>query len=194
MKGTVVSTWMKTNRKLFGDSIVNEAIDYIGWGKTKIFSPIENVDDGEVKKIISYIAKSQNIEVGTLWRKIGQDNIKAFSHDYPAFFKHDNAYSFLKSMFDVHVVMTKKFAGAKPPLVSIEPISSREAIFSYNSSRGMFDYFLGMLQGTCEHFNEKVDIKEISRTSSELKLKLTFERDVYYNKKYFLIEFFLWVL
>lgn len=185
MKGTVVSTWIKTNRKLFGDSIVNEAMDYIGWGTTKIFSPIENVDDGEVKKIISYIAKSQNIEVGTLWRKIGQDNIKAFSHDYPAFFKHDNVYSFLKSMFDVHVVMTKKFAGAKPPLVSIEPISSREAIFSYNSSRGMFDYFLGMLQGTCEHFNEKVDIKEISRTSSELKLKLTFERDVYYNKKYF---------
>lgn len=70
MKGTVVSTWMKTNRKLFGDSIVNEAMDYIGWGKTKIFSPIENVDDGEVKKIISYIAKSQNIEVGALGEKL----------------------------------------------------------------------------------------------------------------------------
>ena len=190
MKGTVVATWMRTNRKLFGDLIVNEAMDYIGWGSGKIFSPIENVDDGEVKKIIAYIAKNKNMDVGVLWRKIGQDNIKAFSHDYPAFFKHDNVYSFLKSMFDVHVVMTKKFAGAKPPLVLIEPISSKEAIFSYNSSRGMFDYFLGMLDGSCEHFNETVKIEEMSRTENELKLKLIFDKDIYYSKKYFFNRLF----
>ncbi|OOM74126.1 methyl-accepting chemotaxis protein McpC [Clostridium puniceum] len=184
MKGTVVSTWMKTNRKLFGDSTVNDALDYVGWGSGKIFSPIENVDDREVKKLIAYIAKNQNMEVGTLWKKIGQDNIISFSQDYPAFFKHENVYSFLKSMFDVHVVMTKKFAGAKPPLVMIEPISSREAIFSYNSSRGMFDYFMGMLEGTCNHFNEKVNIEQISKNDTELKLKLTFDKDIYYSKKY----------
>ena len=184
MKGTVVSTWMKTNRKLFGDSAVNDAMDYVGWGSSKIFSPIENVDDGEVKKIMTYIAKNQNMDVGTLWKKIGQDNIISFSHDYPAFFKHDNVYSFLKSMFDVHVVMTKKFAGAKPPLVVIEPISRNQAIFSYNSSRGMFDYFMGMLEGTCTYFNEKVKIEEISKSDTELKLKLTFDKDIYYKKKY----------
>ncbi|MBD7911959.1 MULTISPECIES: heme NO-binding domain-containing protein [Clostridium] len=184
MKGTVVSTWMKTNRKLFGDSIVDEGMNYVGWGSSKIFSPIENVDDEEVKKIISYIAGKENMKVGVLWRKIGQDNIKAFSQDYPAFFKHENVYSFLKSMFDVHVVMTKKFAGAKPPLVLIEPISSREAYFSYSSKRGMFDYFLGMLEGTCEYFNEKVEIQEVSRSDYELKLKLIFDKDIYYKKKY----------
>ncbi|WP_315082170.1 heme NO-binding domain-containing protein [uncultured Clostridium sp.] len=185
MKGTVVATWMRTNRKLFGDLTVDKAMDYVGWGSGKIFSPIENIDDQEVKKIMSYIANEQNIEVGMLWRKIGEDNIKSFSKDYPAFFRHDNLYSFLKSMFDVHVVMTKKFAGAKPPLVLIEPISNREAIFSYNSPRGMFDYFLGMLEGACDYFNEKVDKEELSRTNTELKVKLTFDTDIYYNKKYF---------
>ncbi|WP_238918849.1 heme NO-binding domain-containing protein [Clostridium sp. YIM B02555] len=185
MKGTVVATWMRTNRKLFGDVTVNDAMDYVGWGAEKIFSPIENIDDAEVNKIMNYIADKENMKVGELWRKIGQDNIVSFSHDYPAFFKHENVYSFLKSMFDVHVVMTKKFAGAKPPLVLMEPISNNEAIFSYNSSRGMFDYFMGMLQGSCQHFNEKVKMEELSRTSNELKLKLTFDKDIYYNKKYF---------
>lgn len=185
MKGTVVATWMRTNRNMFGDSTVNEAMNYVGWGSEKIFSPIENVDDNEVKKIMAYIAKGENMDIGVLWRKIGQDNIKSFSKDYPAFFEHENAYSFLKSMFDVHVVMTKKFVGAKPPLLSLEPISEREALFSYNSSRGMFDYFLGMLEGACKHFNEKVYIEEISRNNSELKLKLTFDKNIYYSKKYF---------
>jgi methyl-accepting chemotaxis protein len=184
MKGTVVATWMRTNRKLFGDSAVDDAMDYVGWGKGKIFSPIENVEDGQVKKIMSYIAKNQSMDVGTLWKKIGQDNIISFSQDYPAFFKHDNTYSFLKSMFDVHVVMTKKFAGAKPPLVVIEPISRNQAIFSYSSSRGMFDYFMGMLEGTCNYFKEKVNMEEVSKSDTELKLKLTFDKDIYYKKKY----------
>ena len=184
MKGTVVATWMRTNRKLFGDSAVDDAMEYVGWGSGKIFSPIENVDDGEVKKIMAYIAKNQSMDVGTLWKKIGQDNIISFSQDYPAFFKHENVYSFLKSMFDVHVVMTKKFAGAKPPLVVIEPISRNQAIFSYNSSRGMFDYFMGMLEGSCNYFKEKVNIEEVSKSDTELKLKLTFDKDIYYKKKY----------
>lgn len=190
MKGTVVATWMKTNRKLFGDSIVDEAMSYVGWGSGKIFSPIENVDDTEIKKIIGHIAEKQNMKVEELWRKIGQDNIKSFSNDYPAFFIHDNLYSFLKSLFDIHIVMTKKFAGAKPPLVVIEPISKREAIFSYKSNRGMFDYFIGMLEGSCEYFNEKVKIEEISKSNTELNLKLTFDKDIYYNKNYFFNKLF----
>lgn len=184
MKGTVVSTWMKTNRKLFDDNVVNEAMDSVGFGRHKIFSPIENVDDDKVRACIKYIADKNNMKANELWRKIGQDNVITFSKDYPGFFKHDNVYSFLKSMFDVHVVMTKRFKGAKPPLLKIEPISKREAMFSYNSNRGMFDYFLGMLDGACKHFNEKVKIEEISKTKSSLDLKLTFDKDIYFKKSF----------
>lgn len=177
MKGTVVATWMRTNRKLFDDSIVDDAMDYVGWGSKKIFSPLENVDDQEINKIMQYIAEKQNMEVGDLWRKIGHDNIKSFSHDYPAFFIHDNLYSFLKSLFDIHVVMTKRFTGAKPPIVEIEPISRKEAIFTYRSNRGMFDYLIGMLEGACIHFNEKIKIEEVSKSSNEVKLKLIFDNE-----------------
>jgi methyl-accepting chemotaxis protein len=185
MKGTVVATWMKTCRKLFGDKTVDKAMTSAGWDSNKIFSPIENVDDNKVKAVIADIARMENMDVKSLWRSIGRDNINSFSSDFPAFFEHENLYSFLKSMFDVHVVMTKKFAGAKPPLVGIEPISSRQAFFSYKSERGMFDYFMGMVEGSCEFFKEKVQIDEVERTKDSLKLKLTFEKDIYYKKKYF---------
>lgn len=184
MKGTVVATWMKTCRKVYGDNIVDKAMDSVGWGSQKIFSPIENVDDQTVKKAINDIARERNMSVGELWRVIGKDNIKSFFNDFPAFFEHENLYSFLKSMFDVHVVMTKKFPGAKPPLVIIEPMSNREAVFTYSSKRGMFDYFLGLLEGSCEFFKEKVDIEQLEKSADTLKLKLTFEQDIYYKKKY----------
>jgi len=184
MKGTVVATWMKTCRKLYGDGTVNDSMESVGWNSRKIFSPIESVDDAQVKDVIGYIAKKQGIPIGELWHTIGKDNLTSFHRDFPAFFQTENVYSFLKSLFDIHVVMTKKFAGAKPPLVGITPISSREAIFTYNSKRGMFDYFLGLLEGTCEYFNEKVEIEQIEKTSDSLSLKLTFVNDIYYKKTY----------
>ena len=184
MKGTVVATWLNTTRKLFGDDVAKNAMSYAGWGENKIFSPIENVEDDKVNKYIKYISDNKNITTKELWRKIGQDNIISFSKDYPAFFKHENAYSFLKSMYDVHVVMTKKFIGAKPPILTITPISRREAIFTYNSSRGMFEYFLGMLEGVGNYFNEKIQVEEISKTKTSLELKLIFNQDIHYNKEY----------
>lgn len=184
MKGTVIATWMKTCRKLYGDAVVNIAMESVGWNSKKIFSPVENVDDGQVKNVIEHISKKQNIPIDKLWRTIGKDNITTFHRDFPAFFQTENVYSFLKSLFDIHVVMTKKFAGAKPPIVGIKPISSREAIFTYNSKRAMFDYFLGMLDGTCEYFNEKIQIEQIEKTSDSLSLKLTFEKDIYYKRTY----------
>ncbi|WP_251860639.1 heme NO-binding domain-containing protein [Clostridium sp. Marseille-Q2269] len=183
MKGTVVATWVKTCKKLYGEDAVGQAMNAVGW-EGKIFSPMDNVEDTKVKDMINKIAINVNKDVKTLWRQIGEDNLKTFNNDYPAFFQHENLYSFLKSMFDVHVVMTKKFPGAKPPLLTIEPISEREAIFSYNSKRGMFDYFLGLLKGSAEHFKENIKVDEIERKDDFLKLKLKFEKDIYYNKTF----------
>lgn len=182
MKGTVVATWLRTCRKLYSDDVVNNAMESIGWDKNRIFTPIENVDDKKVKEVIGYIGKQKNIDIKNLWKEIGKDNITAFYKDFPAFFEHENLYSFFKSMFDVHVVMTKKFPGAKPPLVTIEPISNREAIFFYKSDRGMFDYFLGLMDGSVNYFKENIDVEEIERTENSLKLKLKFEKDIYFKK------------
>lgn len=185
MKGTVVQTWMNTCRKLYGNGTVDNAMETVGWPNSKIFSPAENVEDDKVKTVIGNISKAANVGINELWRSIGKDNIKSFHRDFPAFFDHDNLYSFFKSLFDIHVVMTKKFAGAKPPLVEIEPISDRQAIFSYKSQRGMFDYFMGLIDGSCEFFKEKLNIEEVERTSDSLKLILTFEKDIYYKKRFF---------
>lgn len=184
MKGTVIATWMRTCRKLYGDETVNIAMDKVGWGASKIFSPIENINDEEIKRAIEIIAKDNNEDIKILWKKIGLDNINAFYKDYPAFFKHENLYSFLRSMFDVHVVMTKKFPGAKPPFVVINPISSRTAVFEYKSERGMFDYLMGMIEGSAKFFGEKLGIEKIDQTDNSARFKFTFDRDIYYKKNY----------
>lgn len=184
MKGTIVATWIKTCRKLYDNEVVNQAMSSIGWENNKIFKPTENVEDSQVKKVIEYIAKLQKLEVGKLWREIGRDNVFSFYNDFPAFFQHENLYSFFSSLFDVHIVMTKKFPGAKPPIVTIKPISSKEAIFYYESKRGMFDYFLGLTEGSIKYFKEDIEIEELERTNKSLELKLKFQKNIYLKKEF----------
>ncbi|TCT11634.1 methyl-accepting chemotaxis protein [Natranaerovirga pectinivora] len=186
MKGTVVSTWLKTCRNLYGNDIVDNALRHSNVATDKTFSPLEEVNDDIVNNIIGYIAKEKNLKLFDLWETIGKDNVKTFQNDYPAFFRHQNLYHFLRSMNDVHKIVMQRIPGAKPPVLDIEPISSKEAHFTYRSKRGMFGYFTGLLKGAAEHFGENLIIQEIEKTNEILKVKLTFENQISFNKKFVL--------
>lgn len=185
MKGTVVSVWMQTCRKLYGDSSVDSTMEYVGWGGGKVFSPVEDVNDSDIKRFMERMSSNQSITSEQLWRAIGNDNINSFAKVYPVFFKHETTYGFLKSLYDIHTVMTQKIPGAKPPFVDIKPISSREAVMKYQSKRGMFDYFLGMLEGSFKYFNEKYEYTVEKKTEDSLEIKIAFDKEIYQKKSYF---------
>ncbi|WP_427337753.1 heme NO-binding domain-containing protein [Caloranaerobacter sp. DY30410] len=184
MKGTIVSTWIKTSRKLYGDDLTNEAISNAGLDPNKIFKPTEDVEDSYPKKIVEYIAEKLNKTTYDVWKEIGKDNIKTFSQDYPAFFQHENLYSFLKSMYDVHVVMTEKIPGAKPPILNVKAVGKKSAEMTYSSPRGMFGYLHGLIEGAAEYFNENISIDILEKRNDFTKLHITFPKEIYYYKSY----------
>ena len=184
MKGTVVATWMKSCRRLYGDEAVEVAMIAAGWKRNRVFNPLETVEDKEIAVVLEKIAKGAAIPLDELWRTIGIENAKAFHEDYPAFFQTENFYSFLRNIYNIHIVMTRRLEGALPPLLTLEPISSREGIITYGSKREMYDYFYGILEGCAAIFKERIDLLEISRDKGLLKVKITFERDIYYKRRY----------
>ncbi|MGM9973309.1 MAG: heme NO-binding domain-containing protein [Clostridiaceae bacterium] len=184
MKGTIVATWMKSCRKLYSDKAVEVAMEEAGWKKNRVFNPIETVDDKEIAVVLEKLAKGAEISISKLWRTLGVENAKAFHEDYPAFFQTENFYSFLRNIYNIHIVMTKRLDGALPPLLTIEPINSREGIITYGSKREMYDYFYGILEGCAAIFKERIDLKEISREKGLLKAKITFEKNIYYKRSY----------
>ncbi len=175
MKGTVVGTWIKTCRKLYSSEAVNQSLSEAGFEANVTFSPLVDVDDDKVFTFVKRIAEHTGDSYNMVWHKIGVDNIVTFHQDYPAFFRHDNAMHFLNSMNNVHQIVIKRFRGAKPPILDMVPVGGNAVTFTYRSKRGMFDYFLGLLEGVANHFNETIEIEELRREPDELELKLTFE-------------------
>ena len=140
MKGTVVSTWVQTARSIWGKDITEQAMKKVGWEPERLFTPTEDVEDAKPKAFVAELAATLGKSADEIWMAIGKDNIGTFFRTYPAFFQKETLYSFLRSMFDVHVIVTKRIPGANPPELLIEPVSDREAVLSYRSRRGMFGY------------------------------------------------------
>jgi methyl-accepting chemotaxis protein len=184
MKGTVVATWTSTARNMWGQEVVNKAMASAGWAKDRIIMPTEDIDDGGVKKFITSLSSTLGKSEDDIWLIIGKDNIKAFLAAYPAFFQQETFYSFLRSMYDVHVVVVQRIPGANPPELLIEPISEYEAIFSYKSKRGMFGYLNGLLLGGAEHFKEEIKTEVLEKSAEHIKLKIRFSKPITYNKTY----------
>jgi len=87
-------------------------------------------------------------------------------------------------MNDVHVIVMKRFKGAVPPILDVTPISSHDILFTYRSRRGMHHYLFGLINGVAQFFNEKIIINIVEQKDGEIQLKLTFEKDIQYTKKY----------
>lgn len=183
MKGTVVGTWVQATRKLFGDDCVNQAFADIGWNHNKIFHSSDAIDDKNIMRLIDKIAYFSGLPTTEIWNKIGIENVKTFYSIYPAFFRQENLFDFFNSMNGVHQVVTQKLAGAKPPLVSLQQISKREAIFSYKSSRMLIDYLKGLMQGAANHFGENIKVEELKRGNDSCEIKITFDREIVNDKK-----------
>ncbi|WFA08511.1 heme NO-binding domain-containing protein [Tissierella sp. Yu-01] len=184
MKGTIVSAWVQTCRTLYGDSITNEALNNFNIHKNKIFTPMEDIDDNVALGIIDYIADKNGKTSEEVWKAIGNNNILTFSKDYPAFFRYKNLYSFLKAMYDIHVVVTKRIPGAHPPILNINPVNKNTAHMTYSSPRGMFSYFYGMLEGASKYYKEEIQTNILEKTTDFTKVEITFKEDIYYEKTY----------
>ena len=190
MKGTVVASWLTSGRRLFGDDVVDKALEKYGLKPDRIFTPLEDVDDSLAVGLVEFMGHKAGKSPEQIWEIMGQENILTFTKFYPGFFRHENAYHFLKSMNDVHVIVMKRVKGATPPILDLTPIDSNTAQLVYRSKRQMGNYLKGLLKGVFDHFKEKVEVKIVSQNGSEIKFELTFAEPISYTKRYKLNRIF----
>lgn len=163
MKGTVVATWINSMAELYGRETIDKVLAANGWSETRIINPLEDIEDQGIQKIVGDVAKSLNKNTGELWKAIGRKNIKSFSKWFPSYFERSSLKSFLMVMDDVHAQLTKMIPGAKPPRLIAKELSADELEIKYSSTRGMFDYFMGLMEGSAEFFHERMTYEEVER-------------------------------
>lgn len=195
MKGTVVSVWLTTIEKNYGEQAIATLYKAAGWSDSVVIKPSDNVDDRQIFSGIEAVAKFKGIKVADLWREIGKRNVKSFSLWFPSFFERSSLKAFLMMMDTVHANLTKMISGAKPPRLIPEEIDDNTFILTYKSKRGMYDYFLGLLEGCAEFFNEKMTTEILEKKQEPdgmhvLRIKVTTEKGDQHRRVYGLSKLF----
>lgn len=188
MKGTLVSIWLTTLTRLYGESQKNEILKAAGWNPQRIITPLEEIDDTEIKGIMENFAKKQGMKIEDLYRTLGVNNVQSFREWFPSYFETNSAMGFLMMMDTVHAQLTKMIAGAKPPRLIPEPIDEKNFLMVYKSTRGLHHYLMGLIEGVGNHFGEKISAEILEETKEGavhvVKIHLSFEKTPKKVKKY----------
>ncbi|MDR5658702.1 heme NO-binding domain-containing protein [Serpentinicella sp. ANB-PHB4] len=167
MKGTVVSTWLNSLEKIFGTEIYNKALNAVNWDTERVITPLQDIPDEEIFNVFNEISKITNKPVKEIWREVGRQNIESFHKWFPSYFERYSLKGFLMMMDDVHTQLTKMIKGANPPRLISKELSTNEIQIKYVSSRGLYDYFYGLLEGSAAFFNESLDYDIIETGTTE---------------------------
>ncbi|MFW6268565.1 MAG: heme NO-binding domain-containing protein [Bacillota bacterium] len=194
MKGTIVSTWLNTLENMLGKEVINKAKRNLNWDEELIISPLMNISDDKIFGLINEIADLEGLTSQELWRKMGHQNIYSFSEWFPSYFKNRKLKPFLMMMNTVHQQLTRMIPGANPPDLIAEEKDEQTITITYSSHRGMFNYFMGLLEGSSEYFNEDIQVKELSKDTSgenkEMTVEVTFAEKFRQKENYILNSIF----
>lgn len=92
-------------------------------------------------------------------------------------------------MDSVHAQLTKMIKGAKPPRLIPTEIDNTTFTITYQSKRGLFEYFQGLLEGAAEYFNEKMETEILDRSqlsdgTHQMVIKIKVEKGTKVYKSY----------
>lgn len=174
MKGTVVGTWLKTLEELYGSEMMTDVLKENHWPIDRVITPLEDIPDQIPLQIVETLGRKLHLSPAEIWRAVGRSNIRSFQQTYPSYFERSNLKDFLLMMDELHLQLTRKITGAQPPRLIAKEISAREMELNYISKRGMFDYFLGLLEGSGAFFREELhyEILEQEKTGSNASMRV----------------------
>ena len=82
--------------------------------------------------------------------------------------KFKNAKQFILGMDKTHEIVTRNILNARPPRFTFEEVDENTIIVNYISTRGMIDFYAGLVKGVGKYFNTPIDVKKLSEDRVEL--------------------------
>jgi methyl-accepting chemotaxis protein len=169
MKGVLPKLAQEYVRKTFGDAVYKAMQAELG---DPVFLPGESYPDQALRQMAEFAAAKAGLTVREFFVGLGRYTVARFNELYPGYFKKDSLKDFYLRMNDVHAQLTKAQPGIKPPKFTYE--DKGDVLFmNYRSSRGLFDYFEGILLGAADFKGERVEIavKPFDEQSARAEIK-----------------------
>jgi methyl-accepting chemotaxis protein len=169
MKGVLPKLAQEYVHETFGDKVYEAMQAEMG---DPVFLPGDSYPDQVLRQMAEFAADKAGRTVREFFIGLGRYTVVRFNELYPGYFKKDSLKEFYLRMNEVHAQLTKAQPGIKPPRFAYE--DKGDVLFmNYRSSRGLFEYFEGILLGAADFKGERVEIavKPFDEQSARAEIK-----------------------
>ncbi|NDV19756.1 PAS domain-containing protein [Pseudodesulfovibrio sp. JC047] len=154
MKGVLPKLTQDYVLREFGEDVYATMQDSLG---NPVFLSTESYPDQVLLQMAECVSRIVGVTTRRFFLGLGQFSVGQFNALYPGHFKNESLKDFYLRMNEVHTQLTKAQPGIKPPSFTYED-KGTVLFMNYRSSRGLFDYFEGILLGAAVFKNEKIDV------------------------------------
>jgi len=162
MKGIVFTEFLEMVEQKFGLETVDKIIENSKLESKGIYTSIGTYDFGEMSSLISNLSVETDIDIPILIHAYGLYFFDALAKGYPGVFKYyKTAFCLLAGIEKhIHVHVRKLYPDAELPYFIIHEESENKLILEYQSERAMYQFALGLMERTLEHYNEFANIEK----------------------------------
>jgi hypothetical protein len=171
LSGTFVKCLCELVTEKFGKDKWQAALEQTGLPNNTVFKPVPLVDDSAAFKLFDSAGKVLGVTQGQLADAFGDYWMNVYAPKfYPVYFsKSKTAKEFLLNMQSVHQSIAKiAQMNARPPTFLYEQPDAKTLIITYQSTRDMPDFVVGMAKGVGRYFKENLAVTKLS--SSKVKI------------------------
>ncbi len=174
MKGVLLKLTQEFVGSKYGDDIYAGMQEELGH---PVFLLTDSYPDQVLMQMAEWVAAQIGVSVRDFFLALGRFTVGKFHEMYPGYFKDESLKEFYLRMNDVHAQLTKEQPGIRPPRFTYED-KGDDLFINYHSTRGLFDYFEGILLGAAKFKGERVTIEIKPFDESSARAEIVFHGKV----------------
>ncbi len=154
MRGVLPKLMQDFIREQHGDALLGKVSGLMG---NPVFLPTSNYPDKVLHQMASIVEDFTGRPLKETMKDFGHYTVPQFYKMYQSYFREKNLKKFFLSIDDLHKKLTKDYPGINPPKFSYDD-QGNALIMTYQSDRGLFHYFEGILYGAADFLKGKISV------------------------------------
>ena len=176
MKGIVFTEFLELVETKFGLDVVDKIIQQANLPSGGAYTAIGTYEFAEMLSLLQQLSNLTQLSIDDLLLTYGEHFFEVVKRDYSEFISvYEDPIELLSSIENhIHVEVQKIYPEAELPTFEIVEKTSDKLVMIYTSSRAMYNFGLGLMYKTFEHYDTKANItlEKLNTIGTEVKFSI----------------------
>jgi len=176
VKGIVFTEFLELVEDKFGLEMVEEIIEKSELSSGGAYTAVGTYDFAEMLSLLKNLSEKTSISIDDLLLTYAEHFFSVLASSYPGLIeKYEDPIELLSSIENhIHIEVRKIYPDAELPTFEVLEKTKTSLILIYKSSRAMYNFGLGLMNKTFEHYNASatIHLEKLKEDGTEVKFSI----------------------